>query len=221
MAKQANIKIEEESQTLKRCTKCGEEKPLKEFHKAKSHKDGFQCHCKRCINKYTKKYYTTRKEELKGYGEKYYAIHSEERREYQRKYNATHSEKRRKYRQHYNEINRDEKRAYDRAYRKTGQGKWVSKKSYAKRRARECGSCEIEGVNLKEILERDNYRCQLCGRKTRPDYKTYHPLYPNVDHIIPLRLSGPHIKKNMQCLCHQCNMKKGFNGAGDQLRMFG
>lgn len=32
----------------KRCTKCGDVKPLGEFHKAKNTKDGYYCQCKSC-----------------------------------------------------------------------------------------------------------------------------------------------------------------------------
>jgi len=32
----------------KRCTKCGEEKPITEFHKNVRSKDGLHCYCKEC-----------------------------------------------------------------------------------------------------------------------------------------------------------------------------
>ncbi|GAH40943.1 unnamed protein product, partial [marine sediment metagenome] len=35
----------------KRCTKCGEEKPLTEFHKNKYNKDGLTYSCKACRQK--------------------------------------------------------------------------------------------------------------------------------------------------------------------------
>ena len=37
---------------MKKCPKCGIEKPLTEFHKDKSKKDGLKCHCKQCCRKY-------------------------------------------------------------------------------------------------------------------------------------------------------------------------
>jgi len=36
--------------TTKRCTKCGEDKPISEFYKRSASKDGLQNHCKPCSN---------------------------------------------------------------------------------------------------------------------------------------------------------------------------
>ena len=54
---------------MKKCTKCGIEKPLTEFHKDKNKKDGHRSHCKSCIKKYCAenkekraKYYAENKE---------------------------------------------------------------------------------------------------------------------------------------------------------------
>ena len=41
---------------MKKCTKCGEEKPKSEFYKQKTHKDGFRSQCKACTNKHGKQY---------------------------------------------------------------------------------------------------------------------------------------------------------------------
>jgi len=114
MAKQEDIKIEEESQGEKRCTKCGEVKPLKEFHKAKSHKDGFLYHCKRCVNEYDRKYYAT---------------HTEKHRENQKKYRVTHKESRKRYR----DNNKDKARVYYKRYLQTEKGKRASKRVSKKR----------------------------------------------------------------------------------------
>jgi hypothetical protein len=37
---------------VKRCTKCGEEKPLAEFSRARSRKDGRAAHCKACVRRW-------------------------------------------------------------------------------------------------------------------------------------------------------------------------
>lgn len=75
-------------------------------------------------------------------------------------------------------------------------------------------------VVRKEVFIRDGYRCQLCKRKTRPDYHFNHPLYPNLDHIIPLARGGEHAMTNLQCLCRECNCFKSDKLTPDQLRMF-
>lgn len=40
------------SDDLKRCTKCEEEKPLAEFSRARSRKDGRAAHCKACVRRW-------------------------------------------------------------------------------------------------------------------------------------------------------------------------
>ena len=44
------------------CIKCGLGKPLFEFYKHRSHKDGLQSHCKECKKKADKQYYQDNKE---------------------------------------------------------------------------------------------------------------------------------------------------------------
>lgn len=57
-------------------------------------------------------------------------------------------------------------------------------------------------VNLtkREVLRRDDYTCQYCGRKA-----------PNmtIDHVIPRRLGGSHTWENVVAACAPCNRRKG------------
>jgi len=79
----------------------------------------------------------------------------------------------------------------------------------------------FERFHPNEVFERDSYKCQSCGRKTRPDYKPTHDLYPNLDHIIPIAQGGEHTRKNTQCLCRACNIDKGAGALHDQLLLVG
>ena len=54
----------------------------------------------------------------------------------------------------------------------------------------------------KEIMLRDNYTCQICG-KYMPDEVGLH-----IDHIIPVSKGGKTIASNLQVLCSKCNGKK-------------
>lgn len=108
---------------------------------------------------------------------------------------------------------------YGKQYRQTEQGKIVAKRARNKRRALKAGVMH-ESFNPKEILERDGYICQLCGEKTVPDCKNqYNPLYPNLDHIVPISKGGAHTRLNTQCLCRQCNYRKHNSGNEDQKRL--
>ena len=55
---------------MKKCTKCGIEKPLTEFHKHKETKDGLYGRCKQCARQYDKEYYAKNKEKIISYANK-------------------------------------------------------------------------------------------------------------------------------------------------------
>jgi 5-methylcytosine-specific restriction endonuclease McrA len=55
-------------------------------------------------------------------------------------------------------------------------------------------------LTKREVLRRDNYICQYCGKKT-----------PNltIDHVFPRRLGGEHSWENLVAACPPCNHRKG------------
>lgn len=86
----------------------------------------------------------------------------------------------------------------------------------ARRRAREGVSFDPIGV-----LERDGWRCGLCGKKTIKSKRgTTHPRAPELDHIVPLAAGGEHTPVNTQCACRDCNIRKGAKSLG-QMRLWG
>lgn len=87
------------------------------------------------------------------------------------------------------------------------------------REAREKGSTRSERFDPITILERDHWRCQICGIKTPAKLRgTIKDNAPEVDHIVPLALGGDHTMINTQCLCRRCNQIKGASVKG-QLRL--
>lgn len=52
----------------------------------------------------------------------------------------------------------------------------------------------------REILRRDGYRCQYCGRETSQ---------LTIDHVVPRYRGGPHSWENLVAACPQCNRRKG------------
>ena len=74
-----------------------------------------------------------------------------------------------------------------------------------------------------EVLERDNYTCQICGISKEyldslceglGDY-----LLLEVDHIQSVSQGGTGRNvDNLQCLCWRCNRKKGGNKTNEQVR---
>jgi hypothetical protein len=56
-----------------------------------------------------------------------------------------------------------------------------------------------------EILERDHFRCQYCGRSPRTDLN----VILQIDHVIPLAKDGDWSPENLIASCIECNLGKG------------
>lgn len=70
-----------------------------------------------------------------------------------------------------------------------------------------------------EILERDGWRCHLCGCKTPKRLRgSKDPRAPELDHIVPLSKGGKHTRLNTACACQRCNRSKHDKAMG-QLRL--
>jgi 5-methylcytosine-specific restriction endonuclease McrA len=52
------------------------------------------------------------------------------------------------------------------------------------------------------VLQRDNYRCQYCGRTQQDGYEMH------VDHIVPVAEGGPTTEDNLVTSCRDCNLGK-------------
>ncbi|MEW6716178.1 MAG: HNH endonuclease [Chloroflexota bacterium] len=55
-------------------------------------------------------------------------------------------------------------------------------------------------VNRREILRRDEYTCQYCGKRD---------VWMTIDHILPRRLGGEYSWENLVTACPRCNHCKG------------
>lgn len=88
----------------------------------------------------------------------------------------------------------------------------LRKSGNARSRARLYG-VRYERVNTAAVFIRDEWVCQLCGSATlKAERGTWHPLAPEIDHIIPMSRGGPHTFDNVQCVHRQCNEAKGAGG---------
>jgi len=60
-------------------------------------------------------------------------------------------------------------------------------------------------LSRKNILRRDNHRCQYCGSTT----------YLTIDHVIPKSKGGEDSWENLTTACIRCNNKKGSRSPED------
>jgi 5-methylcytosine-specific restriction endonuclease McrA len=134
-------------------------------------------------------------------------------------------EKRRQYNKQYQENNREKLRAYNQLkhIRNYAQNRLEinarNRLWFQKNREKSCDKTAryrakknrvfVEKVSKLEILERDGYICQICGGGVLPFVGVYHPLYPNIDHIIPIARGGLHTASNLQTTHRGCNTSKG------------
>ena len=55
----------------------------------------------------------------------------------------------------------------------------------------------------RQIAERDDYTCQICGKRMRDGVGL------QIDHIVPVAKGGKTVPSNLQVLCSKCNARKG------------
>lgn len=77
-----------------------------------------------------------------------------------------------------------------------------------------------ESFTLREIAERDGWRCHLCGGKV-PDRKyAARDNDPTLDHLVPVSAGGEHTRVNVALAHNRCNWERSNEGAA-QLRLVG
>lgn len=99
-----------------------------------------------------------------------------------------------------------------------------AKAQASKRASRTAGKARLRAATVDmfdpiEILERDNWRCHMCGCQTPKRLRgTFKDNAPEVDHLIPLAAGGEHSRRNVACACRKCNIAKADRPMG-QLRL--
>lgn len=80
---------------------------------------------------------------------------------------------------------------------------------------------EYQTIDVMAVLERDGWRCQMCGKDTPRKYRgTTRHNAPEIDHQVPISRGGGHTWDNVQCACRGCNAKKSNKSSAGQLRLF-
>ena len=174
---------------IKVCSRCKEEKPITEFSKDKSTKDGHRSNCKVCRRKSQKKYYEDNREKERARSKKYIENNPEKRKGTQKKYRKNNREKIKDYQKKYREDNQEKVRL-----------------QRFKRRAR-LREAKIEDFSHKDLLdfwsenEIKPQECFYC-KKEMPEGPEH------IDHYIPLIKGGTHERENLRPSCASCNLSK-------------
>lgn len=109
--------------------------------------------------------------------------------------------------------NRDRHRKYDQEYRNRPEVRERRRKQLrirTKWRRALTRGVVAEKFDPDDVFERDNWQCQICGRRTLKSKRgTAHTRAPELDHIVPLSAGGEHTIRNTQCACRSCNLEKG------------
>lgn len=86
----------------------------------------------------------------------------------------------------------------------------------AKRRAhRRAG----EKFTLREIAERDGWRCHLCGKKVPDREYAARDRDPTIDHLVPVAHGGEHTRANVALAHNRCNWERSDAVIQFQMRL--
>lgn len=91
----------------KTCTRCGETKPLDEYHRDKRRGDGRRADCKECVRERNRRYREENRDKRRAYNRRYREENRDGLREYKRRYYEGNRDKILKYDRRYHEENRD------------------------------------------------------------------------------------------------------------------
>lgn len=202
----------------KKCTKCGESKPLSEYYGDSRKKDRKQVSCKSCHNKVVldwalrnkdklyvanKKYRDSHKEKMRNRWKDWYRTNSKEVINRQKEYYKAHSDKkedRLKYNINYRKKHLQERREQLRKFFCDNPEKVFE--YHNNRRARRLNNGgTITAEEWNDVLNKYGNKCICCGRE---DVRL------TLDHVVPLFSGGRNSVDNVQPLCRSCNSKKGI-----------
>ena len=166
--------------------------------------------CKICKAIAAKKYRDGHKESIPKQGK----IYVKENKEKRDKYYKDNAVKVAAYHKDYREKNIDKIQQRSSVKNKAQYAKhWRSKnkekvqQQCANRRAKKLNAF-VANVDRTTIFERDGYICYICGKLTVATVHHSHPLYPTLDHVIPLSKGGMHGPDNVKCAHSNCNLRK-------------
>lgn len=75
-------------------------------------------------------------------------------------------------------------------------------------------------MTIRDLGERDGWRCHLCGKSVSPKFRAPHRMSPTFDHLMPVSAGGTDAPENLALAHFGCNSRR--QAAGEvQLLLFG
>jgi 5-methylcytosine-specific restriction endonuclease McrA len=210
------------SPTEKPCTKCGQIKPLEEYHdNNRRGRREKKARCKACVSEDNRENHKANPRDRRGYSAQYreenreivnakarirHVANLDEDLHRMRKYAAANKDKLREIDKAYREANPERRAETNRLWRQ--ENPEHCRDYYHQKRARK-REVTVEPVSLREIFDRDGGKCQICKRKVRWDLAYPDPMSKSIDHIVPLSRGGTHEPRNCQLAHLRCNVSRG------------
>lgn len=178
---------------MKRCTKCGEDRPLSDFCKQSKNRDGLNYRCKTCRQAASRAYYAKNRDVIIARAAAWNREHPERRRMHR-----TSPEKRRATDRRQYAARRDYEQAYQRSWHANNPA--ASKVIKTRNRIRKAGQDGpvFTAQEWTDLCNEYDNRCCAC--------RVDEPLV--VDHVVPVIKNGPSTIDNIQPLCKMCNSRK-------------
>lgn len=180
----------------KKCSKCGETKPLTEYCHPPSCKGRYFNSCKECERKKNLAWREKNREKSRASGRRHYYKHREECIKRVKEWTDNHKETYNNHIKDWHDRHYEEGVMSRRKYRATHKAEL---KEDLRRKRTLMSEGDLTKSEWQSILDKYGRRCLCCGRSD---------VEITMDHIVPLEIGGPHTAENVQPLCRSCNSSK-------------
>jgi 5-methylcytosine-specific restriction endonuclease McrA len=183
---------------LKRCSRCGETKPLDDFSRNRRTKSGRRPECKPCQLRTNNEYRRANRDHVNAWANAYNRIHAERKRARAKVLYDANPEPRRAYSREYARRYPDWVKARRRRWSQEHALEAAEKVRRRYARLKQLSVVPITAAMIRQKFAYWGHRCWMCGKPAA-----------TIDHVKPLSKGGPHILANLRPACRSCNSSKG------------